>query len=199
MRILAGDLHGSRFEQPGTRSVRPLSNKVRAAVFDVIGSPDGFVVLDAYAGSGAAGFEALSRGAGLVDAIEANQHVARIIERSINELKLSWGYLLHVMTVETWLALPANQPNAANARPLGRYNLIIADPPYSRLDSDVLNRLANFLLPGGVLVVSHTSRRSSPVLQQAQLVKAKIYGGTALSFYVAHNSSTTPSCPELLK
>jgi 16S rRNA (guanine966-N2)-methyltransferase len=168
MRILAGQYRGRRIEQPASKTVRPLSEKVRAAIFDVTGAPEGFVMLDAYAGSGAAGFEALSRGAA--------------IERNLDLLGLHWGYLLHVMTIEKWLALPGNQPETSD-RPLARYNLIIADPPYAKLDPDILDRLTAFLTPGGALVVSHSSKLASPALPSVILAKQKTYGDTALSFY----------------
>jgi len=177
MKVLSGDLYGRPFDQPKTRSVRPLSEKVRAAIFDVTGAPSGLTVLDAYAGSGAAGFEAASRGAILVDAIEANPRVAKTIEQNSRSLGLDWGFVLHRMTVETWLASPAQTP------PAPRYGLIIADPPYSQLDPDTLSRLAAFLTPTGVLVVSHSSKLSAPILESAALVKTKTYGDTALSFY----------------
>jgi 16S rRNA (guanine966-N2)-methyltransferase len=177
MKILAGQLRGRPFDQPKTRAVRPLSEKVRAALFDVVGSAEGLAVLDAYAGSGAAGFEAASRGAVLVDAIEANGRVARTIQSNAKLLGLDWGYNLHVMTVATWLASPAQIP------PVPRYHLIIADPPYAQLDADVLERLAAFLAPGGVMAVSHASRLPSPLLKSVELIKSKTYGDTALSFY----------------
>lgn len=177
MKILGGELRGRSFDQPKTQSVRPLSDKVRAAIFDVVGAPDGLTVLDAYAGSGAAGFEAASRGAVLVEAIEANDRVARVIAANAKALGLDWGYVLHQMTVETWLAAPKQQP----ATP--RYNLIIADPPYAKLETDVMDRLAQFLTAGGVLVISHSSKLESPQLEGAQQIKHKVYGDTALSFY----------------
>jgi len=177
LKILSGELGGRPFEQPATRSVRPLSEKVRAALFDVVGLVDGLTVLDAYAGSGAAGFEAASRGAILVDAIEANQRVARTIQQNARTLGLDWGYNLHVMTVETWLASPHQNPPAA------RYGLIIADPPYAQLNPDAIGRLSAFLAPAGVLVLSHSSKMPALVLKSAELVKAKTYGDTALSFY----------------
>ena len=154
-----------------------LSDKVRAAIFDVVGDPVSLTVLDAYAGSGAAGFEAASRGAVLVEAIEANARVAKTIAENALGLGLDWGYVLHQMTVETWLASPKQQENHR------RYELIIADPPYAQLDSDVLNRLSKFLRPEGVLVVSHSSKLASPLLAGAELVRHKTYGDTALSFY----------------
>lgn len=177
MKILSGDLRGRPFEQPKTRSVRPLSDKVRAALFDVVGDIAGLAVLDAYAGSGAAGFEAASRRALLVDAIEANARVAGTIQANARTLGLDWGYNLHVLTVETWLASPHQNP----ATP--RYNVIIADPPYAQLDPDILERLAAFLISGGVLAVSHSSKFPSPVLASVAFIKAKTYGDTALSFY----------------
>jgi 16S rRNA (guanine966-N2)-methyltransferase len=178
MKIISGSLRGRPFKQPASTLVRPLSEKVRAAIFDVVGAPDGLVVLDAYAGSGAAGFEAASRGAILVDAIEANARVARVIADNTKALGLDWGYVLHQMTVETWLASPVQQP------PTARYDLIIADPPYAKLDADVADRLADYLKPGGVLVISHASRLASPKLS-VPLSKSKVYGDTALSFYTA--------------
>jgi 16S rRNA (guanine966-N2)-methyltransferase len=183
MKILAGQFKGRPIDQPKTRAVRPLSEKVRAALFDVVGAPAGLTVLDAYAGSGAAGLEAASRGAALVEAIEANARVAKTIQQNARLLGLDWGYILHQMTVETWLASPAQQPTAPGRPPQARYGLIIADPPYAQLDADVLERLAAFLTPGGVLAVSHSSRIDPPLLQSAQLAVAKTYGDTALSFY----------------
>lgn len=177
MKILAGSLRGRPFDQPNSRSVRPLSEKVRAAIFDVIGAPVGFTVLDAYAGSGAAGFEALSRGAALVDAIEANPRAARAIGQNARTLGLDWGYILHQITVATWLAAPAQTP----AQP--RYQLIIADPPYAQLEPDILERLATFLTPGGVLALSHASKLPSPALSGIMLAAHKTYGDTALSFF----------------
>jgi 16S rRNA (guanine966-N2)-methyltransferase len=177
VKIQAGQLKGRLFDQPKTNAVRPLSDKVRAAIFDVTGSPEGLVVLDAYAGSGAAGFEALSRGALMVDSIEANARVARVIAENARKLELDWGFILHQVTVETWLASPAQQP------PARRYHLIIADPPYTQLDSDVMSRLGQYLLTDGVLCISHSSKLALPVLESLELVRTKVYGDTALSFY----------------
>ncbi len=184
MKIIGGSLRGRALTQPKATTVRPLSDKVRAAIFDVTGVPPDALVLDAYAGSGAAGFEALSRGAAMVEAIEGDPRVARVIERNARELDLQWGHLLHVMKVETWLALPANQPSSQ--QPLQRYDLIIADPPYARLDPDIIGRLAAFLTSTGVLVLSHASKQLSPQLITAQLIQAKTYGDTSVSYYRRH-------------
>lgn len=179
MKIQAGSLGGRSFEQPATRSVRPLSDKVRAAIFDVIGPVEGLSVLDAYAGSGAAGFEAISRGAVLVDAIESNPRVARAISSSAKSLGLDWGYNLHQISVETWLASPAQ---AHNQR---RYHVVIADPPYAQLEPDIVDKLSNYLYTGGVLIVSRSSKSLQPQLEHAEFVKSKTYGDTAIDFFRA--------------
>jgi 16S rRNA (guanine966-N2)-methyltransferase len=182
VKILAGDYKGHPFAWPKTTSVRPLSEKVRAAIFDVIGPVGGLTILDAYAGSGAAGFEAASRGAVLVEAIEANERVAKLISQIAVTLGLDWGYMLYRMTVETWLASPAQLPATE------RYGVIIADPPYAKLDKEVLERLVPYLAPTGVLVLSHSSKLEPPALENAKLVQHKTYGDTSLSFY--HSADT---------
>ena len=177
MKIVAGELGGRIIAQPKSRSVRPMSEKVRAAIFDVIGSVEGYAVLDAYAGSGAAGFEALSRGALLVEGIENNTQVARTVQANEKELDLGFSYILHTVSLETWLASPAQQP------PSPRYDLIIADPPYMRLEEDLLDKLGLYLNPNGILVLSHAGKLASPVLQSVSLKQHKVYGDSALSFY----------------
>ena len=154
-----------------------MSDKVRAALFDVVGPITGLAVLDAYAGSGAAGFEAASRGAVLVDAIENNPRVAKTIQQNAHLLGLDWGYVLYQISVETWLASPHQQEDRS------RYGLIMADPPYAKLEPDIIERLADYLTPGGVLALSHSSKMPPPVLKSVELAVAKTYGDTALSFY----------------
>lgn len=177
MKILGGEWRGRSLTQPKTNTVRPLSDKLRAAIFDITGPLSGATVLDVYAGSGAAGLEALSRGALLVEAIEANTAVCKVIQTNASGIGADFTYLLHQMTVTTWLAAPHQQP----AEP--RYNLIIADPPYTQLEDDILERLVTFLKPNGMLVVSHGGKRPSPVLKSGELIRSKVYGDSALSCY----------------
>lgn len=177
LRLTSGRLGGRYIQQPPEKITRPMTDKVRQALFNIVGPLDNGVVLDAFAGSGAVGFEAASRGAAMVEAIEANPKAARVIEANARELGLTFGYVLNVMTVETWLAAPPQQT------PAGRYDLITADPPYAKLDDEVLGRLGQFLKPSGVLAVSHSSKLISPVLENLNLVQNKVYGDSALSFY----------------
>jgi 16S rRNA (guanine966-N2)-methyltransferase len=175
MRITAGIYRGQAITTPPGRTVRPMTDRTRAALFSIYGSVEGRVVLDAYAGSGAVGLEALSRGAAQVEAIEANRAAAQTIHQNMLKLKSGWGFLLSTMTVETWLA---RQPELTP-----RYDLIVADPPYERLQPDVLERLGQLLLPDGVLVVSHASRLGPPLLRGFELRQTRRYGDSSLSFY----------------
>lgn len=176
MKILAGELKGRVLIRPKSPLVRPMGDKVRAALFDIVGPLSGLSVLDVYAGSGAIGFEALSRGAALVEAIEGNVKVARLIEQNAKQLELDWGYQLWVMTVEKWLA-------ARDSRLGTAYDLIVADPPYARIQADVLDKLGGRLKPGGVLIVSHSSRIKPSELESVLLFQTKKYGDSSVSFY----------------
>ena len=179
MKVLAGQLRGHRLAQPKTRATRPMVEKARAALFDIVGPMTGLVVLDAYAGSGAIGIESASRGAQLVEAIEANGKVARTIQTNIASLGLGYRYRLHIMKVETWLAAPSQNP------PSPRYHLVIADPPHRLLNPKILENLVPFMLPEGVLAVGINGKIEPPMLKSAQLVASKNYGDVALCFYKA--------------
>jgi 16S rRNA (guanine966-N2)-methyltransferase len=181
MIIIAGTHKGRTMAQPPGRTTRPLTEKVRAALFDVLGDPTGLVVLDAYAGSGAAGFEALSRGALLVEAIENHPRAARTIVQNEASLGFTSNHILHTVSVEKWLASPGQNPPAA------RYGLIIADPPYAKIEPDIIGKLAAFMTPEGVLALSHSSRLAPPELTGIRHVKTKTYGDTAVSFYCLIN------------
>lgn len=164
---------------PKTTGTRPMSDKVRAALFTIIGEVDGAIVLDAYAGSGAVGFEALSRGAARVVAVESTRTAGVAIKANQKALGLTWGYELYQTTVEAWLARWTTR-----AAEMPAFDLIVADPPYDRLRPDVLGKLGSLLAPAdGILVVSHGSRLEPPKLARLALINSKTYGDSALSFY----------------
>lgn len=178
MRITTGTLGGRTVTAPKTAGTRPMADKVRAALFNIIGDINGAIVLDAYAGSGAIGFEAASRGAARVVAVENARQPATTIKTNQKALELTWGYELHQSMVETWLARGMNRPTEMPA-----FDLVVADPPYDRLRPDVLEKLGSLLKSEGILVVSHNSRLELPDLVGLARVNHKTYGDTALSFY----------------
>ncbi|HUC20344.1 MAG TPA: 16S rRNA (guanine(966)-N(2))-methyltransferase RsmD [Candidatus Polarisedimenticolaceae bacterium] len=175
MRIVAGTYGGRSIIAPKSSGTRPMTDKVRAALFDSLGDLQDVSVLDAYAGSGAVGFEAFSRGAGNVEAIEQAWAAVKVIKANQAALGIDWGYALHQVTVESWLAHQTDK----------RFDIVIADPPYERIKVDVLEKLGRLLAPQGLLVVSHSSRVETPKLEGLTRISNKVYGDSTLSTYQA--------------
>src|SRR5262245_33614443 len=147
MRIVAGSRKGARILAPKGLDTRPTGDRVREAVFNLLGPVDGAEVLDLYAGSGAMGLEALSRGAARVTFVESDRVAADTIVRNLDKLRLEGAVVLRE---------DAARKLAADVARGRRYDLVLADPPYAMLSS-ILPTLAVHLpavLAGnGVVVV----------------------------------------------
>jgi 16S rRNA (guanine966-N2)-methyltransferase len=162
-RVIAGEAGGRRLTVPGGRETRPTSDRAREGLFATIssiaGSLEGKRVLDLYAGSGAVGLEALSRGAGHVLLVESGARAGRVIRQNIDTLGLP-GARVIVDRVERVLA---RGPENADAR----YDIVFADPPYA-LDGEQVSAIlaalkARAWLKPGALVIVERSTRSGPV------------------------------------
>ncbi|MDS1270644.1 16S rRNA (guanine(966)-N(2))-methyltransferase RsmD [Lipingzhangella sp. LS1_29] len=177
-RIIAGTAGGRRIAVPRGDGTRPTSDRVREALFSSIiaelGSLEGLGILDLYAGSGALGLEALSRGAARALLVESDRNAAATIRRNIDTLGLAGAELVQ-SRVE---AVLVRQPRG------GRYDVLLADPPYSRADSEiesVLNLATEWLLPNALLVVERSSRAGAvPWPAGFHSVRARRYGDTML-------------------
>jgi 16S rRNA (guanine966-N2)-methyltransferase len=175
-RVIAGEAGGRRLAVPGGRGTRPTSDRAREGLFATIvsltGSLDGARVLDLYAGSGAVGLEALSRGAGHVLLVESGPHAARVIRDNIAAIGLP-GAELVTDRVERVLATgPDNGP----------YHVVFADPPYALPGDEVsavLQTLSDhaWLAPGALVIVERATR-SGPVSWPAGVApdRARRYG-----------------------
>lgn len=161
-RVIAGAARGRRLAVPAGRLTRPTSDRAReglfAAVTSIRGQLDGARVLDLYAGSGAVGLEALSRGAQRVVFVEADIQAARVIRGNIEAVGLPGGHLLTGRVDRVLARGPAGQPG---------YDLVIADPPYAVADEEVTGMLTtlderSWLAPGAIVVVERATR-SGPV------------------------------------
>jgi 16S rRNA (guanine966-N2)-methyltransferase len=152
MRIIAGSRKGSRIFAPKGHEVRPTGDRVREAVFNLVGPVDELDVLDLFAGSGAMGLEALSRGAAGVTFVEADRAAADAIVRNLDKLRLEGATVLREDAVRKLAA------DAAVGR---RYDLVLIDPPY-RMLARLLPILASYLpavvTPGGLVVVESDVR-----------------------------------------
>jgi 16S rRNA (guanine966-N2)-methyltransferase len=160
-RVIAGQAGGRRLAVPDGRDTRPTSDRAREGLFATIssiaGPLDGARVLDLYAGSGAVGLEALSRGAGHVLLVEQGARAVRVIKENISSIGLP-GAVLVTDRVERVLA---RGPDG------DRYDVVFADPPYALADAAVERVLlllaeAGWLAPGALVVVERATR-SGPV------------------------------------
>ena len=171
MRIIAGSHRGQTIHAPRGLDTRPTSDRVRENVFNIVGPLDGASVLDLYAGSGAMGLEALSRGAGRAVFVERDPEAVRAIERNLDKLKLR----------ATVLRQDAVAALAAETR---KYDLVLVDPPYD-MYLDVQPQLARYLpavlAEDGVLVVE-TDARVEPELPFEQRTSRK-YGSARVTVY----------------
>lgn len=172
MRIIAGSRKGHRIAAPKGLATRPTSDRVRESAFNLIGPVDGAVVLDLFAGSGALGLEALSRGAARAVFVESDRDACRTIDANLDRLRLAGARVL-CQDVLRFLATER-----------GAYDLILVDPPYERLD-DLQPRLAAALpglLAADGLVVVETSARQEPELPLA-LRTSRRYGSVRLTLF----------------
>ena len=176
MRIISGKYKGRLISMPG--GIRPTQNKVREALFDILGDIQGLSFLELFAGSGAVGFEALSRGAADLTLVEHNRDCVVALKKNIEPLKLEACNLL------PWEAQKAIKAFNQEKR---RFDLIFLDPPYYRdLAKKTLQILGAYdiLAPNGLVVVQHFKKDAlSKESGKLILIKEARYGDTLLSLY----------------
>ena len=182
IRIVAGEFRGRRLAVgPG---VRPTTERAREALFSILGEDvRGAKVLDAAAGSGALGFEALSRGAREVVFVEANRRTVAILEANAAALGRTDGVRVFGRTVAGFLRLD---------RPEG-FDLVFFDPPWADPVIGELDGLWNTLAPGGTFVVERGSAENPWPGSPVEAVVRR-YGTTALHFF--RNRAPDPAEPE---
>jgi 16S rRNA (guanine966-N2)-methyltransferase len=176
MRIIAGSHKGHTIQAPRGRDTRPTSDRVRENVYNLVGPVDGAAVLDLYAGSGAMGLEALSRGAAKAVFVERDAEAVRAIERNLDKLRLS-GTILRQDAV-TALATETGSHR--------KYDLVLVDPPYE-MYTDVQPQLARYLpalLAADGLLVVETDARVEPELPLTLRTSRK-YGQARITIYEA--------------
>ncbi|MGA9876507.1 MAG: 16S rRNA (guanine(966)-N(2))-methyltransferase RsmD [Solirubrobacteraceae bacterium] len=176
MRVIAGRLGGRRLTAPpGRGTTRPTSDRVREALFSMLGELDGAVVLDLFAGTGALGIEALSRGAERVVFVERDRAALRALRENLARLGLA----------EPEARMRAGDALAAlrAARKRGEtYDLVFVDPPYAHTRDlgDELSALLPGLLAPGARVVVESDRRA-PAELPLRVVQQRRYGDTTIT------------------
>ena len=172
MRIIAGSRRGARIAAPKGVTTRPTGDRVREAAYNLIGPVDGASVLDLYAGSGAMGLEALSRGAERAMFVENDRAACRAIADNLAKLRFTGARVLC-------------QDVVATLRQESRvYDLVLVDPPYGtweELEPRLEQLLPRVLAPDGLLVVE-TGARTEPALPLAQRTSRR-YGSARLTLF----------------
>jgi 16S rRNA (guanine966-N2)-methyltransferase len=174
MRVIAGTARGVRLALPGGRETRPISDKAKESLFGMLGERVvGARFLDLYAGSGAIGIEALSRGAAHATFVERARPVVAVIGENLARTGLAGRATVHAGAVEPFLA-------ATNAGP---WDLAVLDPPYAERTLDMpLDRLRPHLAPGALVVVKHFWRTPMPDGAGLAVTRSRRFGETALTF-----------------
>jgi 16S rRNA (guanine966-N2)-methyltransferase len=180
LRVIAGSLKGRRLLTATWSGLRPTSDRLRETLFDIL-SPRmaGARVLDGYAGTGAIGIEALSRGASAVTFVDCDERAQALIETNLERCGVANGCAI----------IPADMAQALQMlrRASSLFDIIVLDPPYVErapaIDA-VIDLSAGVMADGGVLVFEHARARSTAVLA-GQLVQTREVraGSSALGFY----------------
>jgi 16S rRNA (guanine966-N2)-methyltransferase len=175
VRIVAGSRKGHGIAAPKGSDTRPTSDRVREAVFSILGSVEDARVLDLYAGSGAMGLEALSRGAASCLFVERDRDAARVIQANLEKLRLTGAI------VENRDVAAALREEQRRGR---RFDLVFVDPPYAEWESHA--RTLAELLPGvlaeDALAVVETAARDEPELPLA-VVTTRRYGSARITVF----------------
>lgn len=175
MRVIAGQLKGRRLKTPTWDGLRPTSDKLRETLFNILAPRiDGARVLDGYAGTGALGIEALSRGAASVLFVEQDRRALALIRANLAGCGLEQGYTIESGDVTAVLRRPP-----ADAA----FDLILFDPPYDIDNSrEVLAAAAAWLAPDGVIVLERATRREPDVPPSLVRVRDVKSGDSTLTF-----------------
>lgn len=169
LKIISGSLGGRQFNAPRGKRTHPMSEKMRGAIFNIIGDITELTVLDAFAGSGALSFEALSRGAQHATAIEIDKDAYQVIQKNAQALGIS-NIKITRANVSSWLDNNLEK----------KFDLIFCDPPYDNIQLKILQKLTNYLKQNGIMVVSCPKEIA---LKNVVKVQSKNYGDSQLVFY----------------
>ncbi len=170
MRIIAGSRKGHRIAAPKGTATRPTSDRVRENAFNLVGPVDGASVLDLFAGSGAMGLEALSRGAESAVFVESSRDACRVINANLDKLRLNATVLC--ADVLRTLATERN-----------RYDLVLVDPPYDFAAHDRLAPHLRRVLADDGLIVYETGARTQPEIDGLQVRTSRKYGAARLTLF----------------
>lgn len=174
MRVIAGRLRGRRLKAPTWDGLRPTSDRLRETLFDILGpAVEGARVLDGFAGTGAIGIEALSRGAAHATFVEHDPRAVKLIEMNLELLGLKDRAIIRAGFAE-----------AARRLADTAFDLVFLDPPYAAAVEETLEAAAPLVVTGARLVIEHAARQAMPAACGGLMWRRTVTAGdSALSFY----------------
>lgn len=172
LRITSGALRGQKLIAPKNATTHPMGSREKLALFNTLNAIRGpltpeTIVLDLYCGSGALGFEALSRGAGKVVFVDNSPAALEAVEANALSTKMEKNVELH---------------RSSASKLHTTFDLVLADPPYNHFPSD-LSPLARYLKPGAILVLSHPKSADLSSLRNLKHISSNSYAAANLSFF----------------
>lgn len=173
MRIIAGNLGGRNFASPHGHKTHPMSEKMRGAIFNALGDIEGLTVFDAFAGSGALSFEALSRGAKSALLTDNDKSAHQTLLKNIESLELNGKAK----------AVRANASGWGDNNPSALFDLLFLDPPYDDLQLVLMQKLTKHLKTGGIAVLSFPGNLEPADFSGLDKIEQKSYGDGQLVFY----------------
>lgn len=173
MRIISGLLKGRQFATPHGHVTHPMGDKVKGALFNMLGDITGLTVLDPYGGSGALSFEAISRGAKYVEIIELDKNAQRTVAENIGSLGIADRIKL----------TPGNCIRWSQRYPEKMFDLVLADPPYDSVLIGTIEKLARHVKNGGILVLSWPKHVEVTDMDGFEIIKSSLYANARLVFY----------------
>lgn len=171
LRIISGIYGGRLIKSPAGHKTHPMSEKMRGAIFNILGDVKGLSLLDAYSGSGAVAFEAISRGALRVVAVDSDKKAVDIIKE--NSLNLGVDLKVSRANINSWIE---TNPNLS-------FDIVVCDPPYDNVNSVQLAKVANTTKVQGIVVFSLPPTISPQLNQGFQEISKKTYNDSILVFY----------------
>lgn len=175
IRIIAGQYGGRKIDAPDNSRTHPMGERIRNALFNSIGTRiEGAEVLDAFAGTGAVGLEALSRGAAGVTFVERDKIAQKVLAKNVLSLDADDNVEIVNTSVVNWLTTKSEK----------NYDIIFADPPYNDPQLSTVSQLFALLKPNGLMVLSWSGRGEGPNLQNGiVVVDNRSYGNAKLTSF----------------
>ncbi len=178
MRVIAGEFKGRTLAAPTWDGLRPTSDRLRETLFNVLAPRiRGARVLDVFAGTGAIGIEALSRGAAWVTFVESDRRAQSLIEQNLSRCGVQDRYAIIRAAADRALETLAGSGGAV-------FDLVLLDPPYDRPSGEALAGVDHVVAPGGLVVIEHARKQRAPERSgQLERTRELLSGDSALTFY----------------